>query len=202
MPHSIAQIESLLERGAVRLPELLSLRRELQAPFKLHPLGFMVCTLLIEDTRRLRLHYWPAAGGAQQSPECQIHDHLFEFRSWVLEGTVENIVYVPSPEGAEHAVYEAQYAGDRSILTKTAATLLLAVQYRSAYPAGSCYAVGASVLHETVRLGPTPAFTVLVTNDVSEASPLVLGPMNGQQTYVYHREIVPEAVVAELLAEA
>lgn len=202
MLQSIAQIEDLLERGAVSVPEILSLRRRLHVPFKFHPLGFIVCTLLVEDTRRLRLHYWPAVGSAQQSPECQIHDHLFEFRSWILEGTVENIVYVQSPEGVEHTVYEAKYAGDQSILTKTAAMLLLAVQNRSAYTAGSCYAVGAGVLHETVRLGQIPAFTVLVTNDVSVASPLVLGPMNGEQKYVYHREVVPEAVVSKLLPAA
>lgn len=183
------------------LSDFLSLRHELRLPFKLHPLGFIACTLLTEGSRKLRLHYWPAVGGTQQSPDSQIHDHLFEFTSWVLAGAVENVEYIDSPVGKEFSVYKTQYSGDQSILTKTGATLKLSEQRRTLYDAGTCYSVSAGVLHETVRVGAAPAFTVLLTDDVSTAAPLVLGPVAGEYRYVYQREVLPEALVAELLGE-
>jgi len=199
MLSSLSQIENSLERGAVGISELLSLRRELQSPFKLHPLGFMACTLMIDGPRRLRLHYWPVVGGAQQSPECQIHDHIFEFKSWVLSGAVENVEYSASEHGAELAVYRTEYLDDQSILTKTSATLKVVETGRCVYSAGSCYEVPTGRLHETVRLGATPACTVLLTNDASEEAPVVLGPLAGRSRYVYHRQVVPEISVARIL---
>ena len=184
------------------MSDLLSLRRESHAPFKLHPLGFLACTLLTEGTRKLRLHYWPLAGGAQQSPECQIHDHLFEFKSWVLAGKVENIEYVASPEGREFSIYQAEYFGNRSTLIKTGATLRLAELNRRTFGVGSAYAVRAGVLHETVRVGAESAFTALVTNDVSSSAPMVCGPLGGRERYVYERDILEDAAVEALLAAA
>lgn len=202
MIQSLEKIEYLLEQKNITLADLLKLRSKLNVPFRLHPLGFFACTLLTEGTRKLRLHYWPVAGATQQSPECQIHDHLFEFRSWVLTGAVENIEYIISSEGRELAVYQTEYSGNQSILSKTDFTLKLTEQKRKLYQAGSSYSMSAGVLHETVRLGSEPVFTVLVTNDVSTSAPVVLGPINGQQQYIYERDIVQESVVVAMLAEA
>ncbi|MCH7371620.1 hypothetical protein [Aeromonas sp. MR16] len=202
MIQSLEKIEYLLEQKNITLPDLLKLRSKLNLPFRLHPLGFFACTLLTEGTRKLRLHYWPVAGATQQSPECQIHDHLFEFRSWVLTGAIENIEYIISSEGRELAVYQTEYSGNQSTLSKMDFTLKLTEQKRKLYQAGSSYSMSAGVLHETVRLGSEPVFTVLVTNDVSTSAPVVLGPINGQQQYIYERDIVQESVVVAMLAEA
>jgi hypothetical protein len=198
----IDQLQHRLLLGRLGLHELLAIRRELRAPFRLHPLGFLACTLLTEETRKIRLHYWPLAGGAQQSPECQIHDHLFEFRSWVLGGTIENAEYVVSPEGKEFSVYHTEYSDHRSTLTKTSSTVRLSVLRRRTYSAGSSYEVAAGVLHETVRTGTEPAFTVLVTNDVSSAAPLVLGPTDGSQLYTYERAVLDDAAIDAMLTGA
>lgn len=196
---TINQIERLLEQRQIGLSELLTFRRELRTPFKLHPLGFIACTLLVEGKRKLRLHYWPLTGGAQQSPECQIHDHLFEFRSWVLAGAIENVEYILSPSGEEFAEYRAEYSGDHSILTKTGKRLRLAEHSRCTYSAGSTYAVKSGVLHETVLVGNQPACTILLTNDVSASAPLVLGPLSGRDRYVYERKTLEECVVEQIL---
>lgn len=202
MIQSLEKIEYLLEQKNITLADILKLRSKLNVPFRLHPLGFFACTLLTEGTRKLRLHYWPVAGATQQSPECQIHDHLFEFRSWVLTGAVENIEYIISSEGRELAVYQTEYSGNQSTLSKMDFTLKLTEQKRKLYQAGSSYSMSAGVLHETVRFGSEPVFTVLVTNDVSTSAPVVLGPINGQQQYIYERDIVQESVIVAMLAEA
>lgn len=202
MKPSLDQIERQLECGCFSLAEFLSLRRTLGAPFRQHPLGFLACRLLAEGPRNLRLHFWPLTGAEQQHPQCQIHDHLFEFRSWVLAGTLENVEYGVSPQGCEFAVYRTEYAGHCSSLVKTGETQHLAELGRYTLVPGMSYRVRAGVLHETIRVGATPAFTVLITTDVSTEAPLVLCPPDGPERYTYERHMVDEAVVDALIAEA
>jgi len=200
MLDTIQEVEEALQNGQAGLPDFLRLRIALLAPFKRHPLGFLSCTLLSEGSRRLRLHYWPVGGAFQQSADCQIHDHLFDLNSWVLEGLIENIEYKTSLTGDEHALYEASYNGDTSVLKKTKATLRLEAARRQSFRAGERYSVAAGVLHQTVRRGDKPATTVLVTDDRSRSAPLVVGPLNGKKRYSYEREPVSEASVEALLA--
>jgi hypothetical protein len=204
MAPSILDITQALEEGSISLQSLLLLRRQLRTPFRLHPLGFIACTLLSEGPKKLRLHYWPVADTSQQSPDCQIHDHLFEFKSWVFAGEVQNIEYSvsKSQSGREMAEYRAEYVDDLSILERTGRTLRLAEACRSTYRAGSTYSLSAGVLHETVRLGAEPAFTVLVAHEVSAAPPLVLGPRDGENRYVYRRELLEESVIERIFAGA
>ena len=176
------------------------MRREVRAPFRSHPLGFYACTLFGEGARKIRLHFWPIDGGVSQSPDCQIHDHLFEFRSWVLSGAVENIEYTTSMDGQGFSVYRTEYIGNASTLTKTSAVHKLSEQHRYTYSAGSSYEVAAGTLHKTVRIGSKPAFTVLSTSDVSAASPIVLGPIDGPDRYTYHREVIDDTLIEASLS--
>lgn len=202
MSTSIDQIRVGLDCGRICLADLLAMRQELRAPFRFHPLGFIACTLIAEGPLKLRLHYWPVHGGVQQSPECQIHDHLFEFQSWVLSGAVENIEYEASATGNEYSVYETEYRDGQSILIKTRQLLRLVERGRSVFKEGESYSVAAGTLHETGRFGGGPAFTVLVANDVSSKAPLVLGSKAGLDSYFYQRSVIEEAVVERLLATA
>jgi hypothetical protein len=198
MQPSLIEVESSLERGVLGISQLLVLRQKIQAPFKLHPLGFLACTLITDGSRCLRLHYWPVAGAVQQSAACQIHDHVFEFKSWVLSGAVENVEYTLSDDGTELALYRTEYVGDESILLKTTDRLKLKEASRSVFGVGTSYGVPARRLHETRRCGSTPACTVLLTNQVSADAPKVLGPLAGESRYAYHRKIVPESVIDKM----
>ena len=204
MAPSISEVTQALEQGSMSLQSLLLLRQQLKAPFRLHPLGFIACTLLSDGARKVRLHFWPVAGASQQSPDCQIHDHLFEFKSWVFAGEVQNIEYSvsTSQSGCEMAEYRTEYADDLSILSKTGRTLKLTEMRRTTYGTGATYSLSAGVLHETIRLGAVPAFTVLVAREVSAAPPLVLGPRDGENRYVYRRELLEESAVDRILAGA
>lgn len=196
---NVDQITQKLKEGNISLQELLSMRREARAPFRLHPLGFYACTLIDQGDRKIRLHFWPIDGGAPQSPDCQIHDHLFAFRSWVIYGSVENIEYTTSPEGQKFSVYRTEYSGHTSTLTKTNDVRILSVQKCESFSAGSSYEVKAGTLHKTVRTGAQPAFTVLATRDVSTKLPIVLGPINGLEEYTYRREAVDDMLVEAML---
>lgn len=201
MAPSIDKLESDLIQGKVSLSELLYLRRELNRPFTLHPLGFLACTLLACGVRKVRLHLWPVEGGKPQSSQCQIHDHLFQFRSWVMAGSVENIEYAVSAEGQEFAAYRTEYIDTRSTLIKSDKSFKLSELSRRTFGVGSSYVVRAGALHKTERVGNGPAFTVLVTTDMSKSMPLVLGPTDGLERYVYEREALNDTLVEAKLAE-
>lgn len=202
MSISIDQIRIGLECGRIVMADLLAMRQALRVPFRFHPLGFVACTLLTEGSIKLRLHYWPVHGGVQQSPDCQIHDHLFNFQSWVLSGAIENIEYKRSAIGKEYSVYETEYRDGKSILTKTGQLIRLAEQGRTVFKEGESYSITAGTLHETSRVGGGPACTVLIASDVSSTAPLVLGSKAGLDRYSYTRSVVEEAVVERLLAAA
>lgn len=202
MSISIDQIRVGLDCGRICIADLLAMRQAHLAPFCFHPLGFIACTLLTEGPLKLRLHYWPVYGGVQQSPDCQIHDHIFDFQSWVLCGAVENIEYKPSATGNGHSVYETEYRDGQSILTKTGQLIRLVERGRAVFKEGESYSLAAGTLHETRRVGDGPAFTVLVANDVSSTAPLVLGSKAGLDRYSYTRTVVEEVVVERLFAAA
>lgn len=200
MSSLIDKVQQMLMRGDLDLPHLLSMRQELSAPFRLHPLGFLACTLLTEGTRKVRFHVWPWGLGFQQSSNHQIHDHFFEFRSWVISGSVENVEYQATHDGEELSVYRTEYEGDYSTLTRTNKTFKISELRRSRYSAGSSYEVAAGVFHKTTRVSSEPAVTVLITNDVSSAAPLVLGPNTGLDRYIFRRELVDEAAVEKFIS--
>jgi hypothetical protein len=202
MVPTVLEFIGLLEGKSLSLDDILALRRQLHAPFRLHPLGFISCILLSDGPKKIRLHYWPLSGGEQQSPGCQIHDHLFEFKSWVFAGQVQNIEYTISDSGKQLAEYRTMYDGDHSILLKTGRTTRLVESRRSTYGPGSTYILSAGVLHETIRLGAEAAFTVLAATDTKNVRPLVLGPLDGEARYLYKRELLDDSVAERLIAGA
>lgn len=200
MYQSLSTLEVALERNELTATSLLAQARSMNAPFRWHPLGFMACTLLVEGPWKARLHYWPVNQTRPQGNQCEIHDHVFNFSSWVLAGELENIEYQVNPVGTEYAVYQTEYAGDRSILRKTAQTIRLSVSSACTHSVGSRYSVHAGQLHETRRVGTAPAVTVLITQDVIPNGPTVIGPIGGDCQYEYVRSIVTDEELSEALA--
>lgn len=190
---SIAQLESSLERGAIKPTELIRQLRLLGRPFSWHPLGFIVCTMIVEGSRKARLHYWPAAqNGRAQSDVGGIHDHIFEFKSWVLAGKVVNREYEISKLGSTYARYDTIYNGNSSIIVKSDERITLAPVGEASYCAGSQYNLQAGRFHQTVSDATSSAVTLLISQDRLSRNPLVLGPENGDARYEYVRSFLTE----------
>ena len=197
---SISDLVNGLKLGRISLHDVLAFQREKDLSFRLHPLGFIACTLLSEGSLKARLHIWPSDGEHQQSPYCQIHDHLFEFQSWVLSGSIKNIEYQKDPDGFEFSIYETSYRGDWSVLNKTQERIRLSRSQAHRYDKGSKYSVNAGVLHETERVGGEPAVTLLITTDISNRPPLIAGPLNGEERYEYFREAISALAVEAIIS--
>lgn len=182
--------------GRLTLDEVLRFRTLNNLPFRAHPLGFMVCNLISDGPRKLRLHVWPEGPQATDDAACSIHDHLFNFESLVLAGKLVNIEYQRSSNGREFARYNAKYIGDVSVLERTSESMRVLESSRTTIGTGSFYSIEAGVLHETLRVDNSFVATLLVTFDVSNEPPVVLGPMDGADEYRFHRVVLPELQVS------
>jgi len=157
-------------------------------PFIWHPLGFIVCKIASNNDQNLRLHIWPKNGGKEQEPCWLIHNHIFSFQSWVLNGKVENIEYRLDYNNSEYCIYEASYSKNRSLLSKTNIEVSIHETQRYIVQRGDKYNISASVFHESKSVGNDIAVTVLHTIDSSKNNPRVIGDITGKENYRYERQ--------------
>ena len=191
--YAIDDFVKLLDNNKLSLDSILKIREFINAPFKVHPLGFYSCTLLHENNQKIRLHYWDAiTNQEQQSSELMIHDHVFNFKSWVMFGSIENIEYEVSDEGEKYYLYSTRYENESSILKITNDSLKIIHKKSNIYTQGMSYVMEANVLHKTRSLTDR-AFTILYTQDTGFTSPRVLSNTNASETeIVFQRKDVNE----------
>lgn len=200
--YTIREFIDLLEHNKLSLTDILNIRTSLKRSFKKHPLGFYSCTLLEENTYKIRLHYWDKSiNEDMQSSELMIHDHIFNFKSWVMLGSIENIQYKEDDGGQIYSVYSGIYQKNCSILKKTSKLLKIKKQSTNIFKKGESYTMLAGVLHETKPL-ENLTFTVLYTKDTNLKNPLVLGPTTLENTqYIYERSEINEVEIIKLLSK-
>lgn len=199
--YTVGEFVELLDNGKLALDDVLKIRELMNAPFKVHPLGFYSCTLLHENNQKIRLHYWDSITNAeQQSSELMIHDHIFDFKSWIMLGALENIEYEESDEGERYYLYSTKYENDSSILKITDDSLKITYKNSSVYTQGMSYVMGANVLHKT-RSVTERTFTILHTQDTGNTSPRVLSNTNmSESEIIFQRKDVNEKELLEKLA--
>ncbi|VVQ16598.1 hypothetical protein PS925_04171 [Pseudomonas fluorescens] len=210
MPHwthiNLAEIENIsdlqvaLDLGAVSAVSILEMCQGRGLEFRAHPLGFISCAIFIEGHRKARLHIWPFWEGVSQGEGVAIHDHVFDFTSWVLSGEVINKLLYVDEGGRAHSVYDASYLGESSILIKRDENINIIEGGSFRFSAGGRYSMCAGQLHETKAVGAGITVTVLITNDVSSHSPLVIGPLSGPERYEYCRKVISSEELAEIIS--
>ncbi|MTI52175.1 MAG: hypothetical protein FH757_11160 [Alcanivorax sp.] len=178
--------------------ELIERLLDKKHEFLWHPLGFLMCRVSRQGDLSLRVHIWPGHKGYQQTPALLIHDHLFHLKSWVISGEVENKEYAVENNGKDHAIYEARYDGDKSVLKKTNVYCSKRLTKKAICRAGSSYEVSSGVFHESQSLSNRTTLTVCETLDEIAGPPRVLGSVEGLLSYNYHRKLATKDEIFEL----
>lgn len=195
--YTINEFLELLDNKKLSLIHILNLREKLNKPFKRHPLGFYACTLFEEHSRKIRLHYWDSSNSKEvQSSELMIHDHIFDFKSWILSGSIENIEYEIDEKGQVYHLYSTFYEKDCSILEKTTESIKILEKNIQVYENGQSYNMKAGVLHKT-RTIQDKTFTVLYTEDTERVVPRVLARDLAEKKIVYERKEITEQEINE-----
>lgn len=187
---NIADLQIALDAWSLNPADIIEMSLSRGLEFRAHPLGFISCVIFVEGDRKARLHIWPISENISQGEGVTIHDHVFNFTSWVLAGEIINRCVLIDRAGVPCSVYEASYASENSILVKKDETLHIMDGEVRRYSAGMRYSMYAGQLHETKSIGSSVAVTALITHDVSANHPLVIGSISGGEKHEYHRRLL------------
>lgn len=187
---NIADLQVALDAWSLKPADVIEMCLNRGLAFRAHPLGFISCVVFTEGEKKARLHIWPISENLSQGEDVTVHDHIFNFTSWVLAGEIINRCLYVDRAGVPCCVYEASYAGEKSVLVKKNEALNIMEGEVHRYSAGMRYSMCAGQLHETRPVGSSIAVTILITHDVSGKPPLVIGPFSGSEKYEYYRRLL------------
>lgn len=142
----IKQLEQLLNCGNLTTQDLIELCTKANEKFLWHPLGFVSCTFIRHPIHKARLHIWPTHH-KKQADTLDIHDHTFDFKSWVIQGAIESQTFTICSEGKKFHSYNTSYTDAESVLTKTHQEITVRSHTPKIYSAGDKYFFSS---------GPTP----------------------------------------------
>jgi hypothetical protein len=98
-----------------------------------------------------RLHVWPDAGLQKQKSDSPIHDHTFSFRSWILCGTLKNVLMHVQESALDYGTrYEIHTVSPEGKLVPTDTHANAYSVSRQSLRMGSVYELSAGIFHETL----------------------------------------------------
>lgn len=192
---------SALNNNELTAFEIIQLGIDKGANFIWHPLGFILCKLSEEGERKIRLHIWPNNNDRMQKPAWLIHDHLFNLKSWVIAGKIENTEYSVTEGSPNYRVYNAIYEKDASVLYRTNRQIFITEKIKHIVSSGEEYSVPSGVLHQSVSVSETTSVTVCETLDQPNIRPIIAGDISGERKYSYIRAKVDEEDLKAITAK-
>ena len=190
-----------LDAGNINARELFQYVIKNDYKFVWHPLGFIMCKLSDEGTRKIRLHIWPGNKRKIQNPAWLIHDHLFDLKSWVLVGKIQNQEFEPLYSEPSKRIYFASYKGEKSVLERSDKTVSLVERKVEIIRAGQIYGISAGVFHKSSTVNDCTAITVCETIDKLNRKPMVIGENDGKEMYTYTRSMVTKEDLLNFIKE-
>lgn len=166
-----------------------------------HPLGFVRLKLTSSVQGSLRIHVWPETERRSQVPVWNIHDHLFDLRSFVLCGVVRNHRFEVRPDktSATHRLYQVSYCKRQSRLHATTAEVSCHHISADVYSALESYSVYGEEFHASVVEKNILTATIVITSNHSRRAPNVLGDLSAGKLYAYDRRPCSPSDIAKLM---
>lgn len=174
--------------------------QRLNLKFIWHPLGFIMSTYLFENNKKIRIHIWPKNYSKVQFPNWNIHNHIFDLTSWVLEGKILNTEYNSKyVEDSSSCVYEVTYDFKHSILKKTINKIKLIEKAKTINIKGNKYSLKSDIFHSSILIGNKSALTLVLSVETDNKYPLVIGKCDSEEEYIYCREEVSDDLLKEII---
>jgi hypothetical protein len=173
-------IDMVFDAGAA--PTLLNVRAYVESlmreglRLRKHPLGFLFSTMQVGHQRLFRLHIWHPKWRVCEAPDWRVHDHSFSFRSRVLVGRLEHIVYdVKEIPDSNHELYEVEYSASISSMVGTGKLVRCDPISRDSIVAQQEYCLEQSLFHDVLVKDDDFTSTAMFCV-ASSAQPRVVGP--------------------------
>ncbi|PBB41737.1 hypothetical protein CK222_21515 [Mesorhizobium sp. WSM3866] len=175
--------------------------RKQGSAIRVHGNGFIQIDL--PDNKRVNVWGHPAI--PRQNVATQLHDHRFDFYSFVLRGAMCNATYHAWPVceivRATHDVYTPlARAGEDTILVPFGEPLRVGPYHAHVYPAGESYRLPAGMIHETFVNQPTA--TLMLKGEVRPIPVRVFCPIGKKpdNDFVRHR-VLADASLWEIVRD-
>jgi hypothetical protein len=172
------------------LLKILMLHDRIQG--KIHPLGFYSFLLGNVDERSiLRLHIW--YNGEMQDERLLIHNHVFNFTSQVLVGSLTNQVFAIRPETASiGTLYNVEYTEEGSELKKMKSGFKLIPVESKKVLTGQSYQVLFSDFHQTTDFEKPLTATIVAAKVVSTEKAIVFARQDMGEVLKFKRIEIDE----------
>ena len=119
-----------------------------------HPLGFAHIKIYDGTDKKIRLHHWGKKMEESQMGEpSRIHNHCFDFTSYILKGElVEKYYTIIVDSFGPDTVWDIQNLGGKAKLHKTKVKCRKVAGEKINHPEGTNYDMKAGVFHDTINL--------------------------------------------------
>lgn len=189
-----------LNKKNITIPFILNEIERLKLKFIWHPLGFIMSTYLQENNKKIRIHIWPKNYSKTQLPNWNIHNHIFDLTSWVLEGEILNIEYdLEYINNSNNCIYEVTYNSKHSILKKTNNKIKMTEKNKTINVKGNTYSLKSNIFHSSILKGNKSALTLVLSVETDNKCPLVVGECNAKLEYIYSREEVSDDLLKRII---
>jgi hypothetical protein len=120
--------------------------------FQKHPLGFKYFKLgNISNFEEFRLHFWTKTND-KQDDDLQIHDHSFDFESFVINGSIINNKFtVDESINSSGFIYDVKFSNDKSKLILNSDSHILQITNSEIINTGNFYKMKSDEFHESAN---------------------------------------------------
>jgi hypothetical protein len=167
-----------------------------------HPNGFFAFNVgRFSQSGLLRLHIWDRSHGQWHDDRFSVHDHIYYLYSAVLCGSLREVRYAESSDvGDLNQIYEAHYANGGSVLKKTETIARIAPREENLLRPGDRNFLAPGYFHSIESKSEFSATLVLTEAVKGYEKPRILGPIDGEEEVVSHRERLAESLRSELIS--
>jgi hypothetical protein len=118
--------------------------------FQKHPLGFMFLNLgKIANQIEFRLHVWDSKFVPQDN-ELQIHNHSFDFESFVIKGRIKNTIYILKENiDSNGMLYQVKFVENKTILDLKGDKLCIEISSEELIDEGCFYDLNKDDFHKS-----------------------------------------------------
>ncbi len=169
----------------------------------LHPYGFYILKIndFNSEDYNLRIHVWLKGKRNKQSPDWRPHQHNLDIYSYILKGSVTNIIWnweeCKNLSDAHERIYIVEYENNISKLKKTDDIGNLIFNHKTTYVKNTHYLVKKDEFHFTDVPEDNESITLAFFSKKTNGTPKVVGSINGEKEYLFNREKIDKEILIE-----
>lgn len=167
--------------------------------FQRHPLGFKYFKLgRISNTEEFRLHFWIGTN-ENQDDDLQIHDHSFNFESFVVYGSLKNTKFNSKKDITSNGyLYNVKFRDEESRLVLNSEKQALETIKSEVIETGEFYNIESDELHKSENVNKLSISLLKITKPKNKIA-RVFSPKELNGLSSFERTLVPEEENSELL---